>query len=310
MACFASACVACCALLGCELTCRTSQAAGADSCATPTLSVLVPSEPKWSFAAVRLTRHLHELTDLDRCAQVTVRPDPSGVTLRVTTSDGRAAERHVESIDELLAAAEAVLVLPPPVASAAARVAALDVPPTEPKPAPTEPTTAHVELGAGGALRVGGTPAYVGAGLSVFAGFVLDRWLLTMTARLDVSDGVLSQPTPSDFEMQSTAVSVSAGRRLNLGQASIDASLAANVVLESQDADEAEREIHGAAEDFRLGGAVRISGPRSASIRAFAAGDFEASPSRLRSKHYIDHALPILPWWSSGLAVGVLWGAR
>jgi hypothetical protein len=68
MPCLASVCVAWCTRLGCELTCGTSKAARANSCATPTLSVLVPPEPKWIFAVLRVTRHLHGLRDLDRCA--------------------------------------------------------------------------------------------------------------------------------------------------------------------------------------------------------------------------------------------------
>ena len=51
-------------------------------------------------------------------------------------------------------------------------------------------------------------------------------------------------------------------------------------------------------------------GPRSSAVRAFAVGDFEVSPARLQSPRYIDRSLPSLPWWSSGLAVGILWGAR
>ena len=307
---FASCPFAWTAALAVQLIGSTSLAAAPQSCTEPKLSVLVPSESTWDTAATRLTEHLRGLPDLDRCARVTVRPDATGVTLHVATSDGREADRHVETVDELLTAAEAVLVLPPALAARDAKVSPLELPPSEQKPVQFEPTSAHVEFGAGGALRFGGVPAYAGAGVSAFAGFALDRWLLTMNARVDVADALINQPTLADFKMRSTAVSVGAGRRLEAGQASVDALLGANVVLESQDADDGNREIHGAAEDFRIGAAVRISGPRSATIRAFAAGDFEASPSRVRSNKYIDHSLPILPWWSSGLTVGVVWGAR
>ena len=70
------------------------------------------------------------------------------------------------------------------------------------------------------------------------------------------------------------------------------------------------REVHGAAADFRLALGVRISGPGSSSVRAFAGADFEGSPARLHSARIIDRALPHLPWWSTGLALGVLWGPR
>ena len=297
------------AALACQLGLGTAFATPPTDCIEPQLSVLVPSDSKWDSATARLASHLRGLSDLDRCARVTVRPDTTGVTVRITTGDGREAQRHVESVDDLLIAAEALLVLPPtPVQSA--RVSPLEVPPIEPKPAKVEPTTAHVELGAGASLRFGGGPLYAGGGLSTFAGFALDRWLLTMTARLDATDGFVSQATPSDFKMQSAAIGVSVGRRVELEQVSLDALLGANVVVESQDADDGDRELNGTSGDFRLGLGVRISGPRSASLRPFAVGDFEASPSRVRSKKYVDHSLPSLPWWSSGLAVGILWGAR
>jgi hypothetical protein len=43
---------------------------------------------------------------------------------------------------------------------------------------------------------------------------------------------------------------------------------------------------------------------------AVSPSDFEGSPARVSSQKHLDRALPQLPWWSSGLAVGVLWGAR
>jgi hypothetical protein len=249
------------------------------------------------------------LSDLDRCAHVTVRPDESGVRVRITTSDGREAERHVETVDDLLIAAEALLVLPP-MPTRSAKVSPLEVPPSEPNPVKREPTNAHVELGAGGSLRFGGGPLYAGGGISGFAGFALDRWLFTMIARLDAIDGVIGQPTPSDFTMESAAIGVSAGRRLELDAVSLDALLGANAVLERQDADDGDREVKETAGDFRLTLALRVSGPRSAATRAFAIGDFEASPSRIRTKRSLDQSLPTVPWWSCGLTVGVLWGAR
>jgi hypothetical protein len=296
--------------LGVGLAAPFARAVDAESCAAPKLSVLLPADPHWASATERLTAHLRQLSDLDRCARVTVRPDKTGVVLRISTSDGREAERHVENVEELLTATEALLVLPPPPVKHPAKVSPLELPPSEPKPVKADSMPLRVELGGGGSLRFGGSPLYVAAGVSAFADFVIDRWLLAMSARGDITDRLLGQPAPTDFIMSSAAVGVSAGRRIELGQAWLDALLGANVVVESQDADDADREIHGAAEDLRLGGTVRVSGPRSATIRAFAAGDFEASPSRARSKKYLDRSLPELPWWSSSLTVGVLWGAR
>ncbi|MEO6603816.1 MAG: hypothetical protein ABIQ16_28290 [Polyangiaceae bacterium] len=295
--------------LACELVLGTAFGESSEVCDEPRLSVLVPEDPRWSSATERLVSHLRGLSDLDRCARVTVRPDPTGVTVQITTADGRVAQRHVETVDDLLTATEALLVLPP-TSRRSAMLSPLEVPPSQPKSFKSAPTSAHVELGAAGSLRFGGGPLYAGAGVAAFAGFALDSWLLTMTARLDAIDGFVTQRPPTDFTMQSAAVGVSAGRRLEIGQVSLDTLLGANVILESQDADDGDREIQGTSGDFRLGIALRVSGPRSASLRPFAVADFEGSPSRVGSKKYIDRSLPNLPWWSSGVAVGVLWGAQ
>jgi len=286
-------------------------AATADSCLAPKVSVEVPPGADWQTATVELAEHLRSLRDLDKCASVTVHPSGSVVLLEITTGDGRVATRQVSDVAELLRTAEALLVLPPqPVPVAVAKASALETPPPEPRPASSALASIHVDVGVGGALRFGGGPSFGGGGVAGFATFAVERWLLTVSGRWDVADAYFAEPTPSDFDMQSTSVGVSAGRRLEVGSANFDALIGPNVVLESQDADDGNREVHAAAADFRLAVALRVSGPRSSSVRAFATTDFEGSPARIRSQKYLDRALPQLPWWSSGLAVGVLWGAR
>jgi hypothetical protein len=285
-------------------------AASAESCLAPKVSVEVPPGPKWQGATTELAEHLRSLRDLDKCARVLVRPNGSDVLLEITTSDGRDAARQVSDVAELLRTAEALLVLPPQPALPESKASPLETPPAEPRPASSTAASIHVDLGVGGSLRFGGGPLFGGGGVAGFAAFAIDRWLLTVAGRWDVADAYFTQPTPMDFIMQSTSVGVSAGRRLEVGSANFDALIGPNVVLESQDADDGDREVHGAAADFRLAVALRVSGPRSSSVRAFATSDFEGSPARIRSHKFLDRALPELPWWSSGLAVGVLWGAR
>jgi hypothetical protein len=287
-----------------------TRAATADSCLAPKVSIEVPPGAQWQTATAELAEHLRSLRDLDKCARISVRPSGSGVLLEISTSDGRVATRQVSDVAELLRTAEALLVLPPQPLVVANTASPSELPPPEPRPTSPTASSIHVELGVGGALRFGGGPLFGGGGVAGFAEFAIDRWLLTVTGRWDVADAYFAQPTPSDFFMQSTAVGVSAGRRLEVGSANFDAAIGPNVVLESQDADDGDREVHGAAADFRLALALRVSGPRSSSLRAFATTDFEGSPARIRSQKYLDRALPQLPWWSSGLAVGVLWGAR
>jgi hypothetical protein len=285
-------------------------AATADSCLAPKVSVEVPPGENWQTATAELAEHLRSLRDLDKCARVTVRPSGSLVLLEITTGDGRVATREVSDVAELLRTAEALLVLPPQPVAVASKASPLETPPPDPRPASSTPASIHVDLGVGGALRFGGGPSFGGGGVAGFATFAVERWLLTVSGRWDVADAYFAEPTPSDFNMQSTSVGVSAGRRLEVGSANLDALIGPNVVLESQDSDDGNREVHGAAADFRLAVALRVSGPRSSSVRAFATTDFEGSPARIRSQKYLDRALPQLPWWSSGLAVGVLWGAR
>lgn len=285
-------------------------AASADSCLAPKVSIEVPPGAEWQTATAELAEHLRSLRDLDRCARVTVRPSGSLVILEISTSDGRVAMRQVSDVAELLRTAEALLVLPPQPVAPTSKASPLETPPPDPRPASSTTASIHVDLGVGGALRFGGGPLFGGGGVAGFAAFAIDRWLLTVSGRWDIADAYFAQPTPSDFIMQSTSVGVSAGRRLEFGSANFDALIGPNVVLESQDADDGNREVHGAAADFRLAVALRVSGPRSSSVRAFATSDFEGSPARVRSQKLLDRALPQLPWWSSGLAVGVLWGAR
>ncbi|MEO8903111.1 MAG: hypothetical protein ABI627_16440 [Polyangiaceae bacterium] len=297
------------ALLASGLLAVSADAAASTACTAPKVSVAFPTSPEWQTAASDLTERLRSLEDLDRCARVTVRPSGTGVELEIVTNDGREARRHVETVAELLRTAEALLVLPP---EPRPRVAAspLEVPPPDAARARVPAISTHIELGAGASLRAGGGPAYVGGGVAGFAQFALDRWLLAVSGRWDITDAIVNQPTPGDFRMETSVVGVSVGRRLEFASADLDTLVGPNVVLESQDADDVNREVHGAAADFRVALGVRLSGPRSSSVRAFAAADFEASPSRLHSARVIDRALPHLPWWSTGLAVGVLWGAR
>jgi len=124
-----------------------------------------------------------------------------------------------------------------------------------------------------------------------FADFVLDHWLLAVTGRWDIAAAFVNEPTPGDFKMRSNSVGVGVGRRFEVGSTNVDAMLGPNLILETQDADDGQREIHGAAGDFRLGVSLKVSGPRSSSVRAFAVGDFEASPTRVRSLRYIDRVL-------------------
>jgi hypothetical protein len=290
--------------------CSAAAAAG-DSCLSPKINVVLPPGAAWDGATDQLTAHLRSVGNLDKCARVAVRPRGAGVVLEITTSDGRSATRQVDSVANLLRTAEALLELPPPEpVRLDEKPSPLEVPPPEPPSLRPRAPVTHFEVGAGGSVRFGGGPLYAGGGVASFAEFVLDRWLLGISARWDLADAFVNQLTPGDFSMRTSAYGVSIGNRFEFGESSADALFGPSIVLEHEHADEGDTEIHGDAADFRLALALRVSGPRSSSFRAFATGDFELSPVRIGAEKFVDRSLPPLAWWSSGLAVGVLWGAR
>ena len=319
------------ALNGALLPC--SARAVAKTCSAPSVTVELPPGEAWRTGPAQLGEHLRALRDLDKCARVSIRADAQGAILEISTSDGREATRRVANVAELLKAAEALLVLPPTMPAPPPPpmpISPEELPPDARLPNVVTPSV-HVELGIGAALRFGSSPAYFAGGAAAFAEFALDRWLLAVTARYEITTALVNQPAPTDFVMQSSCVGVSAGRRLELGRVNVDGLVGPNVVLEDEHADDVvallqrkghdviemrrhfhdvDRELEGVAADFRLGATWRVSGPPSSSVRPFASGDLEISPLRIHSAKSLDRALPPLPSWTTGVALGVLWGAR
>ena len=318
-------------------------AAAPEPCSGPKLALLVPAGSKWQHAAAELGEWLRTLKDLDPCARVSVQPSGGDVTLEIVTGDGRRATRHIVSVPELLRTAEALLVLPPEPSAAASSAPASSAPassaPASSAPASSAPASSatvpaissaelppsevsspehrsprtrvassQTQFGVGGSLRFGGGPFYAGGGALGFAQFVQGDWLLEVSARWDAADAIVAEPTPRDFYMTSGAFGFSAGRRFAVGSARVDALLGPNLVLEIQDADDMNREVHEATTDFRISFALRASGAPSASLQPFVGSDVEASPARARSPRSLDSSLPSLPWWSAGFTVGALWG--
>jgi hypothetical protein len=215
----------------------------------------------------------------------------------------------------LVRTVEALLVLPPPVVDS-------HIDTSDPKDLPGEqdeiiqPVTtsppvraAHLELGLGAGGRLGGSPTYGSGGISGFANLTLDRWLLGIGAKWDMVQDLVTMASPTGFNMQSFGLGVSLGRRIELGEFNIDATLGPEVMVESQEAEGPADGLGGTASDVRIDLALRASVPRTGRTRFFAAGDADASPSRLRRTKQLDRGLPELPAWSSGLHIGIMWGA-
>lgn len=282
-------------------------------CGGPEITLAVPAadRAKWQTSRSQLIEHLRTLPDLDRCAQLTLRAQGDRLVLEVRAGDGRIASRPVANEAQLLRASEALLTLPPeatvlPVISSRAEK---PPEPSGPTAAPARPA-ASVELAAGASARLGGPPLFVAGGVTGFADVVAARWLIGVSARWDITTGLLNEPTLMDYYLMSSAVGVHVGRRFELESTSLDLLLGPNLVLETQDADDGELDIGGSAADLRIDLGARLSGPRRASFRAIAGADFELSPARLANEHFAHPSLPPLPSFGFGLSLGVLWSSK
>jgi hypothetical protein len=298
------------ALLGSSLS-RLAAAQSGAPCSGPEITLAVPAtdRTKWQTLRANLSEHLQTLRDVDRCAQLTLRAVADTLVLDVRTGDGRLASRPVENEAQLLRASEALLTLPPKPASAPLAASTAENPPPD-RPVRAPSSTPRVELGTAAAARLGGQPLFIAGGVAGFAQVAVEPWLLGVSARWDITTGLLGEPSLMDYYLMSTAVGVHVGRRFELESVALDVLLGPNLVLEIQDADDRNRDIGGSAADVRIDLGARLSGPRRSSWRAFGSADVEVSPARLAKEHFVAPSLPPLPSFSFGLALGVLWSGK
>lgn len=268
--------------------------------------MLLPPDDARQALAQQLTLHLQTVRDLDRCAHVTLRAHDADLELEVLSGDGRSAARVVRTEAELLRASDALLGLPPSAKSPPVPSSPQEMPPTDPAP-PTLQQGPRLELGLGASARLGGAPLFLAGGLSGFAAVLQSRWLLEVSARGEITGGRLNQPTLADYYLAGAALGAAVGRRFELRNSSIDALVGPRFVVETQDADDGNRDVHASAADVRLGLTARWSGARHSAWRAFASVDIEASPARLGKQRGDAPALPPFPSWTGGLSVGVTW---
>ncbi len=282
------------------------------ACDGPSLVIEGDFGPEWTLAVEDARARVRKSEDLDRCAELHISRAEEGLRVRVTTSGGRAALRKVSVPENLLSTVEALLELPiSGVASSSPDPRELaDEPRSQREPSPGAPAAAaHLEVGVGATGRVAGAPLYGGGGGASFAQLAVDQWLIGVTARWEAVDDTLATPSPSGFNMQTFEVGVGLGRRAVLGPFDLDAVIGPEVVVESQDAEGPADGLGGTASDVRLDLLLRMSVPRSGRTRFYASADADVSPSRLRRTKQLDPGLPALPGWSSGLQIGVMWGA-
>jgi hypothetical protein len=284
------------------------------TCGGPLLVVDDTVGLEWAPAVQAARARVRKNDDLDRCAALRIDRAEDGLRIRVTTADGRAALRKISAPERLVPTLEALLVLPP----LATTPSAPDPyePPDEatggpPERAPPEAPgrAAHLEVGVGAIGRVAGAPLYGGGGFASFAQLAMDRWLVGVTARWEAIDDTLALPSPSGFNMQTFEVGVGIGRRAIIGPLGLDAVLGPEVIVENQEAEGPADGLGGTASDVRVDLLLRMSVPQSGRTRFYTSADADVSPSRLRRTKQLDSGLPALPAWSTGVQLGVVWGA-
>jgi hypothetical protein len=300
-------------LLGSSLS-WPAQGESGTPCSGPHVVLAVPAgqRERWLPLQANLNEHLRTLRDLDRCAQLTLRSDGHKMLLEVRAGDGRVASRPVASEAQVLRASEALLTLPPKASSpekVSPSISPLEEPP-KPATGPSARTSAGIELGGGASARLAGLPLFIAGGVGSFADVTIDPWLLGISARWDITTGLLTEPTLMDYYLISSAVGVHVGRRFELQSAMVDLLLGPNLVLETQHADDGNRDIEGSVADVRLDFGIRLSGPRRSKWRAFANVDLEVSPARLVKDHFAHPRLPALPAIGLGAAVGIAWSGK
>ena len=280
-------------------------AAQPQQCQAPRLHLELPTGSAWAERIGPLRAELRDAR-IDRCAQVDIRLDGAEAVVTVT-SRGRGTSRRLTEPSELVRTVEALMVLPPAPEAATSpseRVPQDVAPPQAPELEPT-----HFDVAVGGALRLGGN-VYVGGGFSALADVVVSNYVLGVSGRWDVTDGYVSEPTASGFNMESGALGVVLGHRLPAHWATLDALFDGQIVVENQEQNGPGDGVGGETLDTRLGLGFRASTQKTTGFRSFLLADVEASPARTFRPKRLDPSLPWLPAWTCGLALGIMWGPK
>ncbi len=292
-----------------------SRAAGHSQpiCSGPRIIVTAELDARWRRALQAAREALSTRPNLDRCAAVALTPSDAGMHVQVDLADGRAASRNVRDAEALAPTLDALLSLPEEEAmTPLTSGGSLEEPEsTMEKGAPRRSVQrVHFEAGVGAMSRVAAPPLYASVGLAAFAQVSLDPWLAGVTARWDATDELVTESSPSGFNMQTLGLGVAVGARSEHERLTLDTTIGPEILAENQEAfggDANPDGIGGGVTDFRLDLSLRLS-TSSGAIRFFAQADADASPSRLRRQRQLDPGLPTLPSWSMGLALGAACG--
>lgn len=280
-------------------------------CKSPNWTVLPDMSERWT-AIIPQACALADDPALDATARVQLGPAPGdAMAVEVTLPDGRRARRLATSPGKLLLTLEALLALPIEAPARAPVRRVIEPDRAVPTLAPGSPAAANkgspaVAWGALAGANWVGTP---GALVGTLTGFAEVSF-----GRSEVLLGLRSEPlrwstavVDSSFEMETLGAQFGFLRVLSAGSGHrVDAGVTALLATELQSLETDEGEVVANGNDLRVGLLVRAElgslGPRW--LIAFEAG---CSPLRLRRPVYLDPALPALPSWSVGLAIGATW---
>ncbi|GEM_PF-2382047 len=227
------------------------------------------------------------------------------LVVEVALKDGRTAVRHLKDPEALQPTLEALLTLPPlpasdgPAPSAAPAAGGNDLP-------MSGDYGVSFEAGAAVSGRAAGSSTYLSLAPMVFAELRLGPWIVGIDARWELLEWRPQGREPR-VEMDTIGLGINVARRFDLGFMQLDTGFAPRLVLEIQSLPGGGDELTGTAFDLRLGALVR--GVFAAgSIRPFVALDVELSPTRMRRSRRALDGFPVLPAFSAGLGVGLMWG--
>jgi hypothetical protein len=259
--------------------------------------------PDWAAAAIALRAQLETRSDLDADARVTILSTGDAVVVHVSLPDGRSTVRRVVRPEDLATTVEILLMVPP------LRKPQPSAPPVAPAPSAAPSTT--FEVGIGSSTHLTFSPRYFAYGLGTHAQVTTRDWVVGAASRWDIDVLGTGQKLPGGFNMQGLQLGSFVGRRLTVGQNSVDVALGPGVAIENQEADSSSPEgIGGTRAEAVVSAFGRLSRPVGSSFRLFATLALDALPSRLRTTRRLDPDLPPLPSWGLGLALGVAWEAR
>lgn len=282
------------------------------TCQGPTLIVDSPLADSFARRAAELESRLRTLPDVDPCATIHLSPERGSVAIEVQLPDGRATERTVEEPQSLIAAVESLVTSLP----ATPRTTATGVAKHAPEAFTPIPSQAKrrfsLEGGLAASARIANAPTYFGYGISADASLLVDdAWVFGSWLRWDFQDHPVRQHNiPKDLAMASFLLGVFGGRRFAMGPAAVDLSVGPNLTIENQEAFEDTRnDVGGEILSLTLTAGARLVFPVRSSPRGYLLFAEECYLRRVGHEVREAPSLPILPAWSSTLALGMSWRA-